>query len=685
MKKPLNLRLPVLYAASLALGILYSATLAYCAADGIYLLVPAAFFIAVCIIYLAVTFDLKKTAFYFIAVLFFIIGSFYVFAVYENFCASGITDGVFVKISGRVCDFGITSGGSRYIVIDGATAYNEKLDGKVIAYITDKSGDFCTKGYTVNFYAYLTKEKFFTDGVINGRIIDGIRYYCSASALDAHSGFSLFGRINYSIQKVLYDNLENQTAAFCYALLTGGTEGISSEVLGAFRFGGIAHVFAVSGLHIGVLYGVISFVCKHLYLNRFVAAAIKIIIIVVYAGVCNFTPSSLRAVIMCSVFSLSGCLYRKNDRLNSISIAAIILLLINPFYLFDTGFILSFSAVLGIILLGHNLSKVLKFLPKKLRSALTTGWSAQFATVPALIYKFGYVSAAGIFLNVVFVPLISVLYVLLLSVTVLSLIIPAAASPLLPIAALPIEFLINVVSSLGFEDALIKSDAGYKLFLPFIIAIVAFSDKFNIRRAFRAIPAFACVAAFAFLFTGFYRPSKTFVVFDAGFSGGSVIVEGNGGTVMAVTENFSGHIDYDGKIDALVVLGDDYSLDTALSLDYDFDKVYFRGGTINYDEIDSAEIICTDDFSLYGVDFKFDGNVLFMNAEGSGIALTAEEEDNMYGIMPDGVRFCLYCYGDEPAVLFDAEGNSFDLTYEGKMSYTFTEGRYILNGNYPKE
>lgn len=685
MKKPLNLRLPVLFAASLALGILYSATLAYCAADGLLLAVPAAIFITVCITYLAVTCDLKRTACYLLAVLIFIIGSIYLFAVYKDFCAIEITDRVFVKISGKVVDSGITSGGSRFIILDGVTAYNEKLDGKVLAYITDKSGDYCAKGYSVSFYAYLTKEKFFSDGAISSRVIDGIRYYCSASALTAKSGFSLFGQINYAIEKVLFENLGQETAAVCFALLTGSSTGISKEVLGAFRYGGISHIFAVSGLHIGVVYGVISFVCKRAGVNRFVATAVRIVLIFIYSGVCNFTPSSVRAVIMCAVFSLSSCFYRKNDRLNSISIAAIVLLSINPFYLFDTGFLLSFSAVLGIILLGRNLSRALRILPKKLRSALTTGWSAQFATVPALMYKFGYVSAAGIILNVIFIPVISVLYVVLFAVTVISLIIPPSASVLLQTAALPIEFFINVISYLGFEKALIEADFGIWLFVPFIFVTVAVSDKFNFRPIFRIIPALACAAVFALLLSVYYRPNRTTFAFDGGFSGGYVILHGDGGTVIAMSENFSGYIDYGGDINALVVLGDDYSLDTALALDYSFDEIYLRGGTIRFDGIGDTEVICSDAFSLYGFDFSFEGNVLYMSAGEIKIALVTEEEDNMYGKMPQDTLFNLYCYGDGPAVLYRSAEASFDLTYCGKMSYTLIGGRLILNGTVPKE
>lgn len=684
MKKPFNLRLPVLYAFSLASGILYSSILAYFAADGVYLLIPAAIFLAVCVIYLIATKNIKRTAVFFIALLFFIVGAVCLYFVYRSYCATEITDGVFVKINGKVVDEGITSGGSRYIVVDNASAYDTKLNGKVLVYLTDKSGDYCKKGYTVSFYAYVTKEKFFSDGKINSRVIDGIRYYCTASALESKSGFSLFGSINYAIENRLYGSLGTETAGVCFALLTGNTSGISSEVLGAFRYGGVAHIFAVSGLHIGVIYGIISFVAKRTGVNRFVATALKIVIITLYAGMCNFTPSSVRAVIMCSVSSLSSCLYRKNDRLNSLSVAAIILLLINPANLFDAGFLLSFSAVSGVILLSHNLSRILEFLPQKPRSMLVSGWSAQIATIPALFYKFGYVSATGLFLNIILIPLISVVYVILLLFTLVALIIPASSAAL-PVAALPVDFLVNTISRLGFENALIKADFGIWIFVPFIFLAIAVSDKFNIKPLFRIVPAFSFVAVFSLLVGIYMRPNRTVATFDSGFTGGSLIIRGDGGTVLAITENYSGYIDYGGDIDTLVILGGDNAVSAMFSVDYTFDEVYLRGGNISFDDVGETTVVCMDEFTLFGIDFIFDENVLYVGLNGVSIAIVTEEEDSTYGVMPDNAQFILYCYGDDPAVLYEGSERSFDLTYTGGMSYNLICGRYRLSGTVPRE
>ena len=97
------------------------------------------------------------------------------------------------------------------------------------------------------------------------------------------------------------DNLDKDTAAICYAMLIGDTKGVDDATLDSFRFGGVAHIFAVSGLHIGLVYGVIAFAMKKLRANKFLSAAICIAVILLYSAVCGFTLSSVRAVIMCAV------------------------------------------------------------------------------------------------------------------------------------------------------------------------------------------------------------------------------------------------------------------------------------------------------------------------------------------------------------------------------------------------
>ena len=144
--------------------------------------------------------------------------------------------------------------------------------------------------------------------------------------------------------------------------------------------------------------------------------------ILFYAGVCGFTLSSLRAAVMCAVSVCAKLACKKYDGLNSLSIAVIIILIITPTSLFSVGFQLSVCAAGGIIALSKNFAKPFKNkkLPKKLVNAVSVSLSAQVATFPVLLVNFGYVSGAGLLLNVLILPLLSVIFIIIFLCTFIS-------------------------------------------------------------------------------------------------------------------------------------------------------------------------------------------------------------------------------------------------------------------------
>ncbi|MDE5789224.1 MAG: ComEC/Rec2 family competence protein, partial [Clostridia bacterium] len=504
--------------------------------------------------------------------------------------------------------------------------------------------------------------------------------------LQAKYHFSLFGEINAAFQSALFSNLDGETAAVCYAMLTGNTSAISDGTLQAFRNGGIAHVFAVSGLHIGVIYGALTFIFAKARVNRVASAAVKILLITLYAGVCGFSPSSVRALVMCSVSGISPCIYRKYDGWNALSLSAILLLLINPFYLFDAGFILSFSAATGIILIAPNLKRLFGFLPEKLRGGLAVSLSAQFSMVPALMTTFGSVSAAGLFLNVILVPVISVLYFILFVCTLLASFIPFFATHVLPAAVTPLQLTVNFVTACGFESALISSDAGNWLFVPFIAVAVALSDKFNFGGRLFARGAVISAALLSVMLVCAARSGNavTSVTFGSGYSGGSVLINTDCGAVLIVTENYRSVKDVPVGVHTLVVLGGEDNLSVAFALGGAFDKVYARGSAIPVTDIGSVSVTYSDNFEACGVKFSFEGSTLIAQTEGVTICVALEEEGALYGSLLREADFNLYCYGSDGAVLFTAE-NDFGLPFCGQMRYEISNGKIRPSYVIPKE
>ena len=249
----------------------------------------------------------------------------------------------------------------------------------------------------------------------------GIKYLvelASDEIIVVDNSKTIFEKASEFIKNSLASGLDGNEFATAYALLTGYSHYIDGEVIESYRNAGIAHIFAVSGLHIGILALALGFIFKKLKVNGYVRAIIVTLACLFYSGVCSFSASSLRATIMCGVTMLSRASGRKYDALSSVSLSALIILAINPIQLFCVGFRLSFVVVLGIILLSPVFTKLFRFMPKKLASSLGVVISAQLASVPVCLEVFGQFSTISIIFNLIFVPLITPIFIALLSLCI---------------------------------------------------------------------------------------------------------------------------------------------------------------------------------------------------------------------------------------------------------------------------
>ena len=223
--------------------------------------------------------------------------------------------------------------------------------------------------------------------------------------------------LSYSIRRktleVLTRSEGDRAGSFTYAMLFGDSSEMQKEDKTAMRAIGVAHVFAVSGLHVGVLSAAILFLLKKLRAKNWVLFFSMLPILGFYAYVCGFTPSVLRASIMVLLSLAANALGMRYDGLSSVSFAAIAILLFKPLYLFDLSFILSFLSVLGILSLSRPLERI--FLRHKMRRSLAQSLAVSLATsiaiAPVSAVAFGKITFMGIVMNLVVVPLASVTYV----------------------------------------------------------------------------------------------------------------------------------------------------------------------------------------------------------------------------------------------------------------------------------
>lgn len=631
MKHIANVRLPVLLVLALVTGAFIGYVLIRIGVSLFYIISIVPVIAVICLICVRFS-NMKVLVFGVTAMIMMTVGITNTYLRLEAFSDKAVTGGDVYSVSATVCEKG-KNGGDEYIIVKDISFNGMETGGKMKVYLSSAYGDFCDVGYHVAFEAKVYCYDTFPYGSLSYNAIKNIKYNCNVyGGLTSQRRFSLFGSVNSAVRKILYNSVDANTAAITLAMLTGNTEGIEEGSLTAFRYGGIAHVFAVSGLHIGLVYGILSFLCRKLRLNRYVGFAVCILPLIFYSGVCGFTVSSVRALIMCTVYALSKLFFEKYDALNSLSLAVILILFIQPLNLFNTGFQLSVGAVCGITFLSKSLLRPFKRIPRRLKSPVCISLSAQAGTMPVLLAKFGYLSGAGILLNIVIIPVISGLYEIAFITVLLCLILPFLAQFLLPITLLPLEFIISFFVDIGFEKSLI-SGFGAGLFLPvYYLGMFAFTDKLNLKMRYRLI-SFGC--ALAFICT--YIPINTFapfnghkIVVSAYYGGGEVLFKSDEGNVLVITENLNlSRTDsllneyYAGKPDALIILGGENCAARYGDTHYGC-PAYVYGEYIPIQPYTDKEIIYTKDFSLCGIDFEFmDGYSLYSRCDGLDIGICA--------------------------------------------------------------
>ena len=286
-------------------------------------------------------------------------------------------------------------------------------------------------------------------------------------------------KIKQEIKTNLSGNLTNENVELAYSALFGDKELLGEEQYRAYRLSGVAHLLAVSGLHVSIIVAVIS---KILYLCKvkgWYNFAIIVLFLVFYAYICNFSVSVLRAGIMSLLVLLSALLHREYDPLTSIGLAGIVVFIINPLCVFDISFLMSFGCAFGIVLFSKPISIALKAMkmPNKVADAMAITLSTLLSLIIISAYFFQNFNMISIIANLIIIPIFTMAFSVVFVVSLLSLIVPHIAVVLNPFNY--IFDLINIfATTLGnFKYANISTTA-----LNFIAVPVYFALLFMISR-----------------------------------------------------------------------------------------------------------------------------------------------------------------------------------------------------------
>ena len=218
--------------------------------------------------------------------------------------------------------------------------------------------------------------------------------------------------------------IEGKELGILSALTLGYRENLDKDVQRSFSVSGAMHVLAVSGLHTGIVWGIVVWLLtlggwfKPLWeekWKRWLLNIIAIVLIWMYAFVTGLSPSVMRSALMLSFWALSGLLEKQISRWNPLFAAAVIILIINPLALWSGSFQLSFAAVAGIMLIGQKMQRSISFKGRMLQyvgGLMLVSVAAQIATMPLTMHYFGQTSNYFALTNLVVIPMAGVLLVL---------------------------------------------------------------------------------------------------------------------------------------------------------------------------------------------------------------------------------------------------------------------------------
>lgn len=286
----------------------------------------------------------------------------------------------------------------------------------IIAYVTGK--------YNVNIGSrvILTGKLAFWKSATNPGEFDAEKYYSNRDVLFSIKKAEIL-KISLSENEIL-QNLKDfrlrqeifldeflpyYNSAIMKAMLFGNKKEIEEEIKSLYQNNGIAHILAISGLHISLIGMSVYRLLRYLPLPRWLVLLGSESFLILYGCMVGFSASTFRAIFMFTLFLLSKLLKRSYDMITAMAASAIFQLLIHPGYLFDCGFQLSYAAIMGIAILLPALEEIVDLIKNKyLRKGISLflpSLSVTLFTAPILIYHYYELSFFSIVLNFIVLPL----------------------------------------------------------------------------------------------------------------------------------------------------------------------------------------------------------------------------------------------------------------------------------------
>jgi competence protein ComEC len=251
------------------------------------------------------------------------------------------------------------------------------------------------EGDRILAYGKFEKEIDYSRGVVGSFYIDQYKLYKGGVASTLHN-------IKKSSYKAFERNLGKEKAAIVMSICFGEAGYLSEEQQLDFKKLGVVHAISVSGFHMAIIYKL---------LEGFLGIPASIAVSFLYVIFTGAQPATLRAFLMILALKLSKKVFRNYDSLSALSLSALIILSVKPYYVLDVGFILSYLSTLGIILYYDKIKRALFKLPKSINESVSLTLSAQAFSAAYAGMVFSNISFGFLAGNIILLPMYTVIVI----------------------------------------------------------------------------------------------------------------------------------------------------------------------------------------------------------------------------------------------------------------------------------
>lgn len=316
--------------------------------------------------------------------------------------------------------------------------------------------------------------------------------------------------------------LKRNSNPYIKAFIFGNNKSIITDVMSSYQEIGISHLFAISGMHIGLLTLVISKLLIKLNIREKSIFIIISLFLFFYLFITGVSPSILRAIFFYLFFSINK-IYNFNIKgVNIFLLIFSISLLVNPYYIHEVSFLYSYTISFSLLLVGNKINNGSYF-----KRLFLTSLISFIVSIPITIYFFNQINILSVFYNMLFVPLISMV---VFPLSIITYIIPFF-EPIFNIFISLMEFLALKFNSISFSKLIFPSLPRY-YYILYIIGVIIFISYFYNKKIISVLPIFL-LALFNYLYPVFFN--QNYLMFlDVG-QGDSILIHSKNQTMLVDT------------------------------------------------------------------------------------------------------------------------------------------------------